>query len=270
MVFGSPPYPIYNLSCLEIIPQIVYVFRLCRFRFQNPFSWFNRVFVNPSFLMMLSVAFVCTILVSHETFYHKPSVTDVNRYWIVFILVYISTVVGQQYISLSTVLFHVKLAVFHIARCFSCIYFSVSLFYIVFCSLRLAIWQKGRFFRHSVVGVAFFVLFHMKHYVFCYLDYLISYLFSFCPLFLSFLTDGVVFQHSVVVTACLRCFTWNTSVFSISDFLFSFLCSFYLLMFSCSVICHESWLLLSLFLVVFPFLCSILFVFPLSFCRSGE
>ena len=46
--------------------------------------------------MMLSVAFVCTILVSHETFYHEPSVIDVNRYRIVFILVYISTVVGQQ------------------------------------------------------------------------------------------------------------------------------------------------------------------------------
>lgn len=38
MVFNNLPYPIYNLSCLEIIPQIVYVFRLRRFRFQNPFS----------------------------------------------------------------------------------------------------------------------------------------------------------------------------------------------------------------------------------------
>ena len=83
MVFGNLPYPIYNLSCLEIIPQIEYVFRLRRFRFQNPFSWFNRVFVNPFFLIILSVAFVCIILVSHETFYHKPSVTDVNRYRIV-------------------------------------------------------------------------------------------------------------------------------------------------------------------------------------------
>lgn len=43
----------------------------------------------------------------------------------------------------------------------------------------------------------------MKHYVFCYLDYLISYLFSFCPLFISCSTDGVVFRHSVVVAACV-------------------------------------------------------------------
>ena len=92
------PYPIYNLSCLEIIPQIEYVFRLCRFLFQNPFSWFNRVFVNPTFLMLLSVAFVCILLVSHETFYHEASDTDVNRNRIVFILVYISAVVEQQYI----------------------------------------------------------------------------------------------------------------------------------------------------------------------------
>lgn len=48
--------------------------------------------------MMLSVAFVCILLVSHETFYHEASDTDVNRYWIVFILVYIFAVVGQQYI----------------------------------------------------------------------------------------------------------------------------------------------------------------------------
>ena len=98
MVFGNLPYPIYNLSCLEIIPQIEYVFRLRRFRFQNPFSWFNRVFVNPFFLIILSVAFVCIILVSHETFYHEPTVTDVNRNSMVIILVYISAVVGQQYI----------------------------------------------------------------------------------------------------------------------------------------------------------------------------
>lgn len=48
--------------------------------------------------MMLSVAFVCILLVSHETFYHEASDTDVNRYRIVFILVYIFAVVGQQYI----------------------------------------------------------------------------------------------------------------------------------------------------------------------------
>lgn len=63
------------------------------------------------------------------------------------------------------------------------------------------------------------MLFHMKHYVFCYLDYLISYLFSFFPLFISCLTDGVVFQHSVVVAACvvshetLRIFLYLTSLF---------------------------------------------------------
>lgn len=135
MVFNNLPYPIYNLSCLEIIPQIVYVFRLRRFRFQNPFSWFNRVFVNPSFLMMLSVAFVCTILVSHETFYHKPSVTNVNRYRIVFILVYISAVVGQQYIfvvncsvSRETSVVHIIFLCFHLFHSFRGLILSFVLF----------------------------------------------------------------------------------------------------------------------------------------------
>lgn len=74
--------------------------------------------------MMLSVAFVCIILVSHETFYHEPTVTDVNRNSMVIILVYISAVVGQQYISLSTVLFHVKLQL-------STLYFFVFAYFAV-------------------------------------------------------------------------------------------------------------------------------------------
>lgn len=65
--------------------------------------------------MMLSVAFVCTILVSHETFYHEPSVADVNRYRIDFILVYISAVVGQQYIFVVNCSVSRETSVVHIA-----------------------------------------------------------------------------------------------------------------------------------------------------------
>ena len=75
--------------------------------------------------MMLSVAFVCTILVSHETFYHEASVTDVNRYRIVFILVYISAVVGQRYIfvvncsvSRETSVVHIIFSLFHLFHSF--------------------------------------------------------------------------------------------------------------------------------------------------------
>ena len=112
-------FPVWKLS-----QQIVSAFRIRRFLFQKSLSFFYRVFVNPSFLMMLSVAFVCIILVSHETFYHEPTVTDVNRNSMVIILVYISAVVGQQYISLSTVLFHVKLQL-------STLYFFVFAYFAV-------------------------------------------------------------------------------------------------------------------------------------------
>ena len=94
------------------------------FPFSESFFIIQPVFVNPTFLMLLSVAFVCILLVSHETFYHEASVTDLNRNRIVFILVYISAVVGQQYISLSTVLFHVKLQL-------STLYFFVFAYFAV-------------------------------------------------------------------------------------------------------------------------------------------
>ena len=55
-------------------------------------------------------------------------------------------VVWTVVFSRRVVLFHVKLAVFHIARCFSCIYFSVSLFSTTLCSLRLALWPRGWYF----------------------------------------------------------------------------------------------------------------------------
>ena len=97
-------------------------FRIRRFIFQKSLSFFNRVFVNPSFLMMLSVAFVCIILVSHETFYHEPSVTDVNHNSMVIILVSFplssdnSNFFVNSSVSRETSVVHIVFLCFHLFR----------------------------------------------------------------------------------------------------------------------------------------------------------
>lgn len=103
--------------------------------FRILFHYLTESFVNPSFLMLLSVAFVCILLVSHETFYHEASDTDVNRYRIVLILVYISAVVEQQYIfvvnysvSRETSFVHIVFLCFHLFQSFRGLILSFVLF----------------------------------------------------------------------------------------------------------------------------------------------
>ena len=90
--------------------------------------------------MLLSVAFVCILLVSHETFYHEASDTDVNRYRIVFILVYISAVVEQQYIFVVNYSVSRETSVVHIVflrfRLFRGLILSFVLFNRLFHTLR--------------------------------------------------------------------------------------------------------------------------------------
>lgn len=125
MVFGNLPYPIYNLSCLKIIPTYCVCFPDSSFHFSK---------VAFIFQPHLCQSILFNDVVGCFRLYHTCFTwnilswtirSDVNRYRIVFILVYISAVVEQQYIfvvnysvSRETSFVHIVFLCFHLFQSF--------------------------------------------------------------------------------------------------------------------------------------------------------